>query len=276
MSEYHSDTTHLTKTALTVFCDSPREYYLQFVTQEMERKRTTKAMATGTALHAMLLENKKLEEVVGIYPDSCLRSDGGLNWKPAGQYRLENPGKVAFCKAEDAESIQIVYDNVKDSVISQAIQEAEHFEKEFRETVYGTKCKCKPDIAGDIGEYWMVYDLKFMDRVDPESFKRSARAFKYWLQDAHYSAVLRELTGKPVVFKFLAVEVQFPFRVQAYWYGARQREIARDYHKTKIIDLQACIRSGDWGDNWPNELPLNEWDVGGDKSGELLDWEEAA
>lgn len=271
---YHDDTEYLSKTALTVFCDSPREYYLQFVSQEMERKQTTKAMSTGTALHAMLLENKKLEDVVGIYPPECLKVDGGLNWRPAAAYRDANRDKVAFCKAKEAQDVQIVFDAVKDSAIATAIEESSHLEKEFRSVVHGVKCKCKPDIAGDLGEYWACYDLKFMDRISPVMFRRSARSFKYHLQDAHYSSVLTALHDKPVVFKFIAVEVLFPFRVQVYTYNARSREIARDYHKKKVLELAHRREIGDWSDNWDGELILNPWDVEGCGEEDVLDWED--
>lgn len=274
MNAYHQDNSHLTKTALTVFCDSVREYYLQFVSMEMDRKQATREMSTGTVLHAMLLESKSLDEVIGIYPDSCLKSDGAINWKPAAQFRADNPDKLGFFKASAAEDIQIVYDAVKDSAIATAIEESSHLEKEFRATVYGCKCKCKPDIAGDLGEYWACYDLKFMDRIYPGMFRRSAKSFRYYLQDAHYSAVLSELSGKPTVFKFIAVETQYPFRVQVYVYDPRSREIARDFHRKKVEQVLECQASGDWSDRWSGDLILNPWEVEGCGSEDSLDWED--
>lgn len=270
-NEYHEDNSHLTKTALSVFCDSPQEYYLQFIAREMERKQATREMSTGTVLHAMLLENKKLEEVIGIYPESCLKSDGALNWKPAAQYRADNPDKLGFFKAQAAEDIQIVYDAVKDGPIAEAIEESSHLEKEFRAMLYGVRCKCKPDIAGDLGEYWVAYDLKFMDRIYPGMFRRSAKSFRYYLQDAHYSAVLSEISGKPTVFKFIAVETQFPFRKQVYCYDPRSREIARDFHRKKIEQLKECQSTGDWSDRWSGDLIVNPWEVEGCGADELVE-----
>ena len=271
---YHDDASEVTKTALTVFCESQIEYYLQFVTQEMERKRATREMSVGTVLHAMLLEFKKLDEVIGIYPESCLKTDGSINWKPAAQFRADNPDKLGFFKASAAEDIQIVYDAVKDGPIATAIEESSHLEKEFHATLYGCPCKCKPDIAGDVGEYWVCYDLKFMDRIYPGMFSRSARSFRYYLQDAHYSSILTELSGKPTVFKFIAVETQFPFRVKVYSYDQRSREIAHEFHKRKIEQLLECQRTGDWSDKWSGDLILNPWDVDNIGAEDSLDWED--
>ena len=274
MSDYHKDTAALTKTALTVFCDSPREYYLQFVTQDMERKATTAAMSKGTVLHAMLLENKPLNEIVGVYPESCLRSDGGLNWKPAAQYRQDNPDKLGYFKQDAAEDIQIVYDAIKDTCIATAIEESSHLEEVFEATVHGRLCKCKPDIAGDVGEYWCVYDLKFMDRIYPKAFWRSSKNFRYYLQDSHYSGVITTLYQKPVVFRFIACELLYPYRVQMYQYDPRSREIARDYHRKKVNELIECERTGDWSDKWNGDLTLNPWDVEGCGEGDGLEWED--
>lgn len=263
MSEYHEDTTHLTKTALSVFCDSPQEYYLQFVAKAMPRKQPSKVMLVGTVLHSVLLENIAIEAAIAIYDESCLQSNGSLNWRTAAKFRDANPGKVCM-KEADAEAIYDVYKAIQDTLIYEAIAQGQHFEKTFSADVHGMPCKCKPDIACDMGDYILLYDLKFMEQINPLAFQRSAKNFRYYLQDAHYSGVMRELSGKPVQFRFIAIETKLPYRVQPYWYIGQSREMARDFHKSKLIDLQACQRSGVWSDNWANEIVLHPWEIGGE------------
>ena len=110
-------------------------------------------------------------------------------------------------------------------------------------------------------DHLIAYDLKFCP-PDPTSFNRSARRLRYWLQDAHYSAVLTAETGKPVLFRFWAVEPTYPFRIQCYWYGQRSREIARDYHAAQLNKLAECYATDEWVDDWQGELVLSPWDVG--------------
>ena len=255
--DYHEDTTHLTKTALTVFCNSPIEYYHQFITGQMPRRQPTQEMIDGTVLHSLFLDNRELDEIVGVYPDSCINKAGGLIGLNAKKHRLANPQTV-WMKEADRDRIRTTFDRLADTAIGDAIAECSEYEQEMRANVFGVPCKCKPDIAGDVGEYWMVYDLKFTETI--KSFGRTALMFKYWLQDAHYSAVIQELTGKPVVFKFIAAETVFPYRVSIRSYNPIKREMAAKYHKSKVLDLQACLTSGVWKDNWDEDLPLNEWD----------------
>ncbi len=82
------------------------------------------------------------------------------------------------------------------------------------------------------------------------------------------------MSGKPTVFKFIAVETLFPFRVQVYTYDPRSREIARDYHRKKIEQLLECEKTGDWSDRWNGDLLLNPWDVEGCGAEDSLDWED--
>jgi hypothetical protein len=261
---YHDDNTHLTKTALSVFCESPVEYYHQFITGKMQRRQQTEAMIDGTILHSLFLDDLAIDELIGVYPDSCLNKNGGLIGVNAKKHRASNPQSY-WMKEQDRDRIRETYERLQDTAIGEAIAECSEYEQEMRAKVYGTLCKCKPDIAGDVGEYWMVYDLKFTDSI--KQFGNTARKLKYWLQDAHYSAVIRELTGKQVVFKFIAAETVFPYRVAIRSYNPIKREMATKYHKSKIADLQACLASGEWRDRWDEDLPLSEWDC---EAGEIL------
>lgn len=264
-TDYHEDTSHLTKTALTVFCDSPVEYYHQYITHKMPFKKQTATMIDGTVLHALFLEAKKLDDVVGVYPDDCINKAGGLIGANTKKHRSANPN-LYWMKEQDRDRIKTTYERLKDTAIGDAIGECSEFEQTMRAKVYGSLCKCRPDIAGDLGPYWVVYDLKFTPTI--RQFPQSSRAFRYWLQDAHYSAVIRELTGKPVVFKFIAAETAFPYRVSIHSYNPIKREMAAKFHKSKVLDLQACLASNVWKDNIDEDLPLNEWDCGG--AGEVL------
>lgn len=257
--DYHDDTSELTKTQLLTYIESPMVYYHTYVTRKLPRKAQTKEMLSGVILHAMFLEGKRLDDLVGVYPESCLNKNGGLIGATAAKHRAANPASY-WLKEAERDTIRATYENLKDSSIGHAIAECSEFEKTVRASVYGRNCKCRPDIAGDVGEYWMVYDLKFTDTIG--AFVRSSRTLKYWLQDAHYSAVIREATGKQVVFKFIAAETVFPYRVRVHSYNPIKREMAARFHKSRLLDLMASERSGDWNDRVIEDLPLSPWDCG--------------
>lgn len=268
---YHSDYGSVSKTMLNLFCDSPKLYEETYLKRTLPTKEPTSPMIVGTVLHGVLLEGKKPNELYQVYPDDCLKSNGAINPKPATEFRKSIFPAVAI-KEKEAQGIQDAIEAVEASPIADAVAQSTELEKAHYADLYGLPCRCKPDIACDMGDHWLVWDLKFCD-PSPAHFFRSAKSFRYFLQDAHYSAVLTAETGKPVVFRFFAFEPVYPFRLQAYWYEPRQREIAQDFHRTKIADLRKCMATGDWSDKWSNAIPLNEWHL--DPNGEApLDWSE--
>lgn len=262
IDDYHSDFSSVSKTMLNMYLESREDYYLTYITRQMQPKQPKQPMLIGTVLHAMLLEDKPLDSLVLCYPDSCLKSNGDLNGKPAKAFREDNPGVICFKQedyqriAEAAEAVMKRHDSLRRAIRSAIAREAR-----FDATIKGLPCKCKPDVVLDQGNIMVAYDLKCQESVHPNSFKRSARNIRYWLQDAHYSAVLREYFGKPVAFRFCCLETKFPYRVQWYWYDASSRETARDEHKRILTELKECYDTDVWGDRWDNVVVLDPWDI---------------
>lgn len=259
--EYHADTSTISKTMLNEYCNSPVTYDLTFNKGTMARKSPTKPMQLGTIMHSLLLEKKEIEDVVAIYTPECFKSNGAINPVPAGKFRASIGNKIAV-KSKELDEVLACFTAVVKSDLYDAIKQASECEKRHGAVVEGVPCRCKPDILCDMGDHILIYDLKFCD-PSPDAFIRSAKRFRYWLQDAHYSAVVREELGKPVMFRFFAVEPTFPFRVHCHWYGPRQREIARDFHVRKLGELKHSMETDTWVDDWANELPLDPWDIGG-------------
>ncbi len=258
--EYHADTSTISKTMLNEYCTSPVQFNLMFNNDTLARKSPTKPMQLGTIMHSVLLEKKSVSEVCEVYTSDCFKSNGAINPNPSAAFR-ESIGRKIAVKSKELIGIYDCYEAVVKSPLYAAIKQAKECEKRHDAIVAEIPCRCKPDILCDMGEHILIYDLKFCD-PSPSAFIRSAKRFRYWLQDAHYSSVVAAETGKPVMFRFFAVEPVFPFRVQCYWYGPRQREIARDFHIRKLRELKYSMDTDTWVDDWPNELPLSPWDIG--------------
>lgn len=258
---YHDDFSHVSKSMLDLFLRSRQEYYLTYVTRDMSPKQPTRPMIAGTVLHSVLLEGFEFDDVVQCYPADVLKCNGDLDGKKATALRREQPD-VLFVKESEFESLRAVYDGVaQDERLASILEAATHREQRVDAVLNGLPCKCKPDIACDIGNVVACYDLKFMENVDPDSWRRSSRRFRYWLQDSHYSACLEAAWGKPVSFRFACIEVKFPYRVQWYWYDQSSRETARIEHAKALEELAACQESGNWADVWESVCVLNPWEI---------------
>ena len=258
---YHQDYTSVSRTMLKLFRQSRVEYNLTYNTRELPPWEPTAPALLGTVLHAMLLEAVPLDDLVLRYPADVLNVNGGLIGKRAEGFRADHPGRVCM-KDEDYDGINAAVKVVMaHPELRDVLDAVGHKEHRFDADLFGVPCKCKPDIAGDLGEFIAAYDLKFMKNVDPDSWRRSSKRLAYWLQDAHYSRVLEAKFGKPVRFRFCCIETKAPYRVQWYWYEPRSREIAFDEHKRLLLALKECRESGDWSDNWESECTISPWDI---------------
>lgn len=263
--DYHSDTSAISKSMLSVFMDSPVEYYHQFVTGLMPRKAPTKRMKIGTICHAVLLEHKRIDEVCIAYPYSCLGSGDKLISAKAKEFdnRMAKDGLIAI-KEETIEVIETIIKNARSSEFGALLDlhsDKAKYEMRIDEEIYGLPAKCKPDIHIVLSDQVIVPDLKF-GAFKPEDWKRSANLFKYWLQESHYTAILTKRYRRPVSWSFWAFETEFPYRVAPKRYGPRSIEIAASEHKNQMRLLKQCYDTGIWRDNFQNEIELDPWSIG--------------
>jgi len=259
--DYHSDTSAVSKSMLSVFMESPVEYYHQFITGLMPRKTPTAQMKLGTICHAMLLEKKRLDEACIAYPLSCYSS--------GERPRLLTDRAEAFARSVKPliavrESvlpvIQTIIANAMKSPLAELFKLNAKFETRVDAELYGVKCKCKPDMHIVLSDQVIVPDLKF-GAFKPEDWVRSSTRFSYWLQQAHYTAILEKEYGLPVSWSFWAFESVFPYRVGPKTYGRRSIEISRDKHRELLQELKRCQDSGVWEDRFQTEIELKPWDL---------------
>lgn len=260
--DYHSDTSAVSKSMLSVFAASPLEYYHQFITGLLPRKKPTKQMKIGTAVHAVLLENKTIDEVCVEYPYSCIGAGGKLLSSKAKSFeeRLHPLMAVREC---DMSAIQQIVANARASEFGKLLElhsDRALFEKRFDAEIEGVPCKCKPDLLILLSDQAIICDLK-VGVVKPDDFWRNAKNFGYSLQASHYSKIIKKVYGLPVTWRFWALESSFPYRVEPYWYEDRSMEIANDSHRDLLRKLKRCYDTGVWVDNFEHEKVLSPWDV---------------
>jgi len=260
-SQYHADYSTVSKTMLATFCRSPVEYHETFITKRLPPKLSTKRMDFGTVCHAVLLDGRDLSDLVAEIPVECLKSNGHRNttgqaWK---DFERDNFGKVLLKAGKSRlyqQAIDAVYKHPLADIISKAVCEKAIYWTDSN----GLDCRCKPDFMVEMDEFAVVYDLKFSTEISDDAFRRQAKRFSYWLQDAHYSAGVSALYSKPTLFRFWIVEPQYPFRIVPKWFCERTREQSADNRRNKIRELKQAMESGRWVDRWTGEITLAEWD----------------
>ena len=273
-AEYHAHDA-VSKTKLNHFAKSIGDYWHYYIAKDLPVPGPSGAMNIGTAVHAALLEKCDVDQIIATYPDSCLKSNGAINPKPAAQFREDNSDKLVM-KDADADRVREVCSAVMTSPLSPLIY---HPEAVFEQPVIwtcertGLQCRAKPDFYIDMGDEVVAYDLKTTEQVYPQPINRTCKTLRYWLQDAHYSDGLANKFGKPVRFRFWFVETKSPCRVAPWWYDQRSREIASEKHSALMTELAACMKDNDWRERWErngeNLLQLSPWDVDASEEGEV-------
>jgi hypothetical protein len=203
-------------------------------------------MAVGTVAHAVICEDKSLEELVAEYPDDCYTQAEipTLHAVRAARFREENAGRVVL-KHTEAQKLRECIETILGHSVILSLRSAKIKEQRYDAVVCDVRCRARPDIVLEDE----LVDLKFGECIDPVSFARLAKNLRYWLQDAHYSAVVGTRS-----FRFIAVETERPYRVQEYWYSEESRAAARRWHANKLAELRRAYDTGDWSDRWCSEI----------------------
>ena len=259
---YHSDTSRITKTMLALYDDSPERYRATYIDKTLAVKEVKTAAKVGSLCHQVILENKKLDEICVEYPPTCFTDTGRIRPVAAKAFELECSPKLAI-RPDIIQQVRRRVETVQSSQLGKllAIENSDtHRETQVDADLWGLPCKCRPDIFFNMPDRIVVPDLKF-GAYEPKDFARSAKRYKYYLQQAHYTAILMEVYEKPVQWMFLVGELTEPYRFGQRSYELRSTEIARDYHEALVRRLSKSYEDGSFADNYPEELCLAPWDL---------------
>jgi hypothetical protein len=265
-SSYHRDYKRVSKTMLGHFLKSRFDYYRYYVAKTESPPAPKRVMQVGSAIHSILLDRTSIDDVVAVYPASCLKSDGSLNPKPASKFREDHPDHFIM-KDADYDLVHDTCEAVRKHELGTLIDHPDAvFEvpKQWTCKVSGLDCRMMADFYTELDDRVICYDLKTTEDIYPTGVARTCKVLKYWLQDAHYSAGLEAIFGKPVFFKFWFVEINAPHRIAPYEYDPRSREIAASSYQKVMVNLADCYATGDWADEWEkttNQLVINPWEV---------------
>lgn len=255
---YHDDHSRISKSMLTDFATDRELYRLRYIDGKLPKREASLAMDCGTAVHSVLLEGGELEDYVRLVPPDCLQSNGAINGKRLAELKQTTPG-IIYVKGPEFARIAAIIESVRKVVPEMGIAAATAKEQAvyWTDTASGLDCRCKPDwYCEQNGNQIICHDLKVTAVINPWDWGRVADRFRYWLQDAHYSAGLEKATGQRVTqFVFWVVEDAYPYRVLRRAYSDSDRKAARHWHANRMCELAACYQTGNWSNQWPDEIP---------------------
>jgi len=265
LQNYHSDYNRLSKTMLSQFATSPLMFWHYYVKQDKKPDPPSSKMKVGTAVHAILLDKFRVSDVCATYSDDCFKSNGHLNPKPADKFREDNADKVIVKQCE----LNTINDTCAAVRSHELCSLLDHSDAKFETIIKwtdeatGIECRAMVDFFIDMGDHIAAYDLKTTEQIQTRPFRSTAKRFRYWLQDAHYSNGLETIYGKPVTFAFWCVETKFPHRICKREYSPASKKTAATHRRRHMESLANCFDTGDWRDEFvknPELLTLDPWD----------------
>lgn len=258
-----------------------------------ERKET-KSLHEGTVIHCAVLEPERFYEqyerapVIDDYP-------GALTTGKAIESELKNRGIKGYSGKQKDELIEFALEKCPDLIIWDKIvsDRAESTDKELIDAALYDKAvsmrsaidddeiiqllsqncmvehsiifedrKIRPDVLIDVGDSFVIIDLKTTINAEPEKFGKQAHDLGYWLKMAYQKDTVESFFQKPVSrVILLAQEKEKPFLSQAYELTEQQLQVGREQYETAMAILKNCESTGQWGKYASGilQLPTPQW-----------------
>jgi hypothetical protein len=223
----------------------PQGYYRRYVSNEWAWDDPSDAMKLGTAVHAVVLEGKPLDEVcMEITPDvlSSSGSRAGNAWK---QFAAENGDKLLLKRHEYAEFMTIVNAIQGEPYAARLLAMESEREREvyWHDDTHGLERRAKLDMLAAT----CIVDLKIVNDASERGFARLAAERGYHRQAVYYRDAARSLGHDALPFIFIAAQNCEPFTVACYDLGGTFYEMASEQIDDALSSMKLRFASGDWG-----------------------------
>ena len=259
-AEYHSDTSHISKSGLDKIESSPLDYWWHYLRPDREPNKPTEAMIFGTALHLAVLEPNEFQETYVVMPSINKRTNVG---------KAEYISLRAMCDINGQVLIDpIDYDNVRrmrDAIFKHPTAKL-LFQNGLAEQTYmfqepntGANVKIRPDwLCNNSG---LVVDLKTTEDATKGGFAKSAYNYKYYKQDPLYLDGLEISGNERAGFVFVNIEKTEPFKIGVHYLDNRSRQFGRDEYLRNCETYVECLQTGIWKgyEEKISEVSLPEW-----------------
>lgn len=209
--DYH-DSPGISKSGLDHMERSPLHYWHH----KNNPEEPTTAMRIGSAFHTLVLEPEKFKEEIVIIPKIDRRSAAGKAAYTAIQQSGEGKTLISQAELENIQKMRdaVFYNAAAAKILAKGVAEQSiyHIHEDLN-----VLCKCRPDWLIDMGDTWVVVDLKSTTNAHPEDWAKSAYNFRYHVQSGFYTDLIEGCTNKPVSsFMFIVCEKDPPYGTAIY------------------------------------------------------------
>lgn len=213
-------------------------------------RESTKAMDEGTALHALVLQPERVDELVFI--------PGFLQGQSRPDKRT-NAGKLWWAEIEKAANGRVIIDphewdrvrRMADALLAHPISGPmlrnsaglREVAAVWDDEQYPLRCKVRIDLLVP-GVF--AIDFKKTTKASEDAFLRSIRDYGYHCQAAWNEDGFNAVTGERTDLTLAAVEDQYPFAVHCFCPSPRAVELGRAQLRASLDGYAKAIRSNCW------------------------------
>lgn len=240
---------------------SPRHYEAKHILKTIPHE-STRSQEIGTLVHAAILEENKLWNLMAIPPREVLASNGHRRGNAYDAWKALQNGKIIITEDELQMIDAIVVQARKHPVLQMFLQNKLQIEMPilWDDPLSGLKCKGIPDLVCKTS---YVVDVKTCQNVD--DIERSVATYGYHLQAAFYLRGCSSHYGNQYDnFVIIAVETNPPYRVHARLLDDQAIVVGNMKVDELLADYARRKESGDWSEAAEREitvLSLPRWAV---------------
>lgn len=210
----------------------------------------TDAQKIGTAVHSVILEGKKLDEVVYLQPETYIAKDGKTKpWHNGADacklWQERHTDRPVVDASEFADILGMAESAAKSPDVQRILKRSQREVAGFKiDPATGLMLKARADVLTlDDEQYVTIPDLKTVDfgGADEGEFYKSIWKWGYHIQAAHYLDVF-EATH----FVFIVVEKKKPYGISCYYIDPEFVLEGRRKRDELLEKLAACEKLGVW------------------------------
>lgn len=226
----------ISKGGLDQFHKSPLKYKASLT---LGREQTA-SMMLGEAIHCAALEPDKFKANYFNMPEGMRRGT-----KAFDELQKEHEGKISLNNTEWL-TIDGIVGSLSQSTEAQELLRSATKEVSAYTLTQETHIPIKGRIDALNSTSNTIIDLKTTEDASLESFSSSIYRYRYHVQAAIYQDIIKELTGKRMAFKIIAIEKDAPYDFAIYEIDDLAIEEGRRSYQKEIVSYQKCLESDTW------------------------------
>ena len=244
MTDYYSIAA-ISNSSCTTFIDhGPEGYCRRYVERSWQQDEPSEAMRLGTAIHAVIVENRLPDDVCRLVPPDVLSSSGsraGNAWK---LFAGDNAGKLLL-KSAGYEEFMLIVASIRGNSYARRLLDMES-EREHDIVWHCETHDVDRKSRLDMLSATCIVDLKIVNDVSPRGFARLAYDRGYHRQAAFYRDAVRAKTGETLPFLFIAAQNCEPYSVACYDLGNEFLQIGAEQIDAAIDGIRRATERNDW------------------------------